>query len=177
MVYTDASTALIIGHHFDLGLHAGGRRHPAPAAPGTGKARRWPLPFGDNIRIPMGTIGEKALPDRRATACLKTQIGQLAGCRGCSRTPAAVCLPDSAEFHGRGSFAVVLLGFLTLNFNHRLLLFVPNRFGLIQMAAYLDGVLLVPLQAGSNHRRTLLHPAEIVVAEARGYSVRIGYSP
>jgi len=147
MVYTDASTALLIGITLTMAfmLAGAGILHPRHLVPESSQvATTLATIFGSQ----WGRLGEKLFLIAGATALFKTQIGQLAGWPRLLSDSCRICLPGFGRIPWKRQFRGFLLGFLTLNFIIAYAVrYEPVR--LIQLAAYLDGVMLVPLQAAA----------------------------
>jgi hypothetical protein len=145
VVYADATTALLIGLAATLSFMTAGAMILGP---------RKVVPDGTSVAFDLAAIfgaqwgrgGEILFILAGTTALFSTLIGQLAGWPRLLSDGSRICLPGFGRLEWKKQFRLFLVSLLAINF------FVTFALGggpvkLIQSAAFIEGVLLLPLQA------------------------------
>ncbi len=145
VVYTDATTAMLIGNVVTISfLIAGagvlGARHLAPE--GTQVAVVLSTIFSSR----WGAVGGFLFMLSGAAALISTQIGQLAGWPRLLADSSRICVPGFKKLAWKTQFRIFLVFFFVSN------MLIVYSFGLrpvflVKIAAIADGLLLTPLQA------------------------------
>ncbi len=144
VVYADATTALFIGLAATLSFMTAGAMILGP---------RKVVPDGPSVAFDLAAIfgaqwgrsGEILFILAGCTALFSTLIGQLAGWPRLLSDGSRICLPKFGRLAWTTQFRLFLVGLLAINF------LVTYALGggpvkLIQSAAFIEGVLLLPLQ-------------------------------
>jgi hypothetical protein len=145
VVYADATTALMIGLAATLSFMTAGAMILGPLKV---------VPDGPSVALDLAAIfgaqwgkwGERLFILAGCTALFSTLIGQLAGWPRLLSDGSRICLPRFGQLEWKTQFRLFLVALLAINF------FVTYALGggpvkLIQSAAFIEGVLLLPLQA------------------------------
>ncbi len=145
VVYADATTALTIGWMATLSFMIAGAmilgpRQVVPDGPGV--AFDLAAIFGER----WGRGGELLFITAGCTALFSTLTGQLAGWPRLLSDGSRICIPKFGQIAWKTQFHIFLIGLLSINFMITFALGLrPVK--LIQTAAFIEGVLLLPLQA------------------------------
>ena len=144
LVYADATTALVIGLTATLSFMTAGAMILGP---------RQVVPDGPSVAFDLAAIfgaqwgrsGELLFIIAGCTALFSTLIGQLAGWPRLLSDGCRICIPGFGRLEWKRQFRSFLIGLLGINF---LITFALGLrpVTLIQTAAFIEGVLLLPLQ-------------------------------
>jgi hypothetical protein len=145
LVYADATTALVIGLVATLSFMTAGAMILGP---------RQVVPDGPSVAFDLAAIfgaqwgrsGEILFILAGCTALFSTLIGQLAGWPRLLSDGSRICIPKFGRLQWKTQFRLFLVALLGINF---LITFAlgGGPVKLIQTAAFIEGVLLLPLQA------------------------------
>ena len=145
VVYADATTALLIGLTATLSFMTAGAMILGP---------RQIVPDGPRVAFDLASIfgeqwgryGELLFITAGCTALFSTLTGQLAGWPRLLSDGARICIPKFGRIEWKKQFHFFLITLLSINFIITFALGLrPVK--LIQTAAFIEGVLLLPLQA------------------------------
>lgn len=145
VVYADATTALLIGLAATLSFMIAGAMILGP---------RKVVPDGPSVAFDLAAIfgaqwgrsGEIVFILAGCTALFSTLIGQLAGWPRLLSDGSRICIPGFGKIEWKNQFRLFLVGLLAINFIVTYVL-GGGPVKLIQSAAFIEGVLLLPLQA------------------------------
>jgi hypothetical protein len=145
LVYADATTALVIGLVATLSFMTAGAMILGP---------RQVVPDGPSVAFDLAAIfgaqwgrgGEILFIIAGCTALFSTLIGQLAGWPRLLSDGCRICIPGFGRLEWKTQFHLFLVGLLGINFMITFALGL-RPVTLIQTAAFIEGVLLLPLQA------------------------------
>jgi Mn2+/Fe2+ NRAMP family transporter len=145
LVYADATTALMIGLAATLSFMTAGAMILGP---------RKVVPDGPSVAFDLAAIfgaqwgrsGELLFILAGCTALFSTLIGQLAGWPRLLSDGSRICIPGFGKIDWKTQFRLFLVGLLAINFMITFAL-GGGPVKLIQSAAFIEGVLLLPLQA------------------------------